>query len=417
VGNVTCYRLSSPENPLTITLLLDLDNTLLNNHVDTFIPAYLKVLSDYLSDIIDPKHMSQSLLFATQAMTANTRLDHTLKNVFDDSFYPAIGIPEDQLIQTLERFYGDIFPSLQKHTSPNPSAISLVKNAFERDYRVAIATNPLFPLTAINQRLLWAGLPVEEYPFALVPSYETFHFAKPNPVFFTEFLGQLGWEDNPVIMVGDDLVNDIEPSSLLGISSVWINNPHSSKASRNSPAKIIDDLSELLPWLDSIPQESLRPNFASPTALLAILKSTPGVLHTLCNRLEKSLWSKRVLPEEWCLTEILCHLRDVDDEVNFPRINSILMEKNPFLPGMDTDPWAIQRTYIEQDCDEALDGFARSRSKIIEHLDHIPEEVWQRSARHAIFGPTRLYELVNIIAGHDRLHIQQVQKNLLAYAI
>jgi hypothetical protein len=29
-------------------------------------------------------------------------------------------------------------------------------------------------------------------------------------------------------------------------------------------------------------------------------------------------------------------------------------------------------------------------------------------ARHAIFGPTHLSELVNIIAGHDILHVQQV---------
>lgn len=402
---------------MTTTLLLDLDNTLLNNNVDTFIPAYLKALSVFLSDIVDPKLMSSALLSATQAMIANTRLDRSLKNVFDEAFYPAIGIPENQLTQTLENFYAQVFPSLIQYTSPNPSAIAMVQKAFERGLRVAIATNPLFPLTAITQRLDWAGLPVEKFPFALVPSYETFHFAKPNPVFFTEFLGQLGWEDDPVIMVGDDLVNDIEPANLIGITTVWIKNPNLALSSDNSPATIIENLSELLPWLDSVPQETLQPNFTSPAALMAILKSTPAVLHTLCSKLEKSLWSRRALPDEWCITEILCHLRDVDKEVNFPRVNAILMEKNPFLPGMDTDPWAHQRSYIEQDCDEALDSFTRTRTQIIEHLDNISNAAWQRTARHAIFGPTRLFELIGIIAGHDRLHIQQVQKNLLASAL
>lgn len=402
---------------MTITLLLDLDNTLLNNNVDTFIPAYLKALSQFLSDIVDPQLMNKSLLSATQAMIANSRLDCTLKKAFDESFYPAIGIPENQLVDTLQVFYSQVFPTLKKYTSPNPSAISLVKNAFERGYRVAIATNPLFPLSAIKHRLAWAELPVDEYPFALVPSYETFHFAKPNPVYFTEFLGQLCWEDDSVIMVGDDLVNDIEPASLLGITSVWVNNSDSSVTIENPPTKVIDSLDELLPWIDSIPQEMLQPKFTSPVALLSILKSTAGVLASLGNKLEKPFWSKRILPDEWCITEILCHLRDVDNEVNYPRIKAVLTENNPFLPGMDTDPWAYQRVYIEQDCDEALDSFTRIRTKITEHLDAITEEAWQLTARHAIFGPTRLYELVKIIAGHDKLHIQQVQKNLQAYSV
>jgi hypothetical protein len=36
----------------------------------------------------------------------------------------------------------------------------------------------------------------------------------------------------------------------------------------------------------------------------------------------------------------------------------------------------------------------------------------RRTARHAIFGPTHLKELVGINAGHDRLHLQQVKKTI-----
>ena len=76
-----------------------------------------------------------------------------------------------------------------------------------------IATNPLFPRTAIYQRLEWAGLPPDKYPFSLIPSYETFHFAKPNPTYFAEFLTISGWPDGPMIMVGNDLEHDILGSS------------------------------------------------------------------------------------------------------------------------------------------------------------------------------------------------------------
>ncbi|MBN1538133.1 MAG: DinB family protein [Anaerolineales bacterium] len=400
---------------MTTTLLLDLDDTLLRNDIDAFIPAYLKKLSGFLANVVDPQLMSSALLSATQAMIVNTRPECTLKDIFDEAFYPAMGISEQQLAQTLKDFYNNIFPSLRQYTMPLPAAISMVEQAFERDYEVAVATNPLFPLTAIEQRLDWAGLSVDKYPFALVPSYETFHFAKPNPVYFTEFLGQLGWEEDGVVMVGDDLVNDIEPSCQLGITAIWIDNSHKSQSIEPSPNHRIGDIGQLLPWLDSVPHESLQPDYTSPFTMLAVLKSTPAVLQTLCDRLDKSHWNKRVFPDEWCITEILCHLRDVDTEVNLPRIKAVLTQNNPFLPGKDTDPWADQRGYIDQDCDQAFNGFLETRKTILSYLENMPKDIWQRSARHAIFGPTNLNELVNIIASHDRLHIQQIQKNLNQY--
>ncbi len=400
---------------MTITLLLDLDNTLLHNNTEIFIPEYLKALSRYLEDHIDPVKLKKALLAATDVMAANNRLDRSLKQTFDEVFYPAIGYEEHQLTETLNNFYSQKFSSLQKFTSPIPAAVTLVKKAVERGYRVAIATNPLFPLTAIIQRLEWSGLPADEYPFALIPSYETFHFAKPNPAFLAEFLAQLGWEEGPVIMVGDDMINDIEPARSLGICTVWIKNSRNVGQINSTPTVTLEEISQFLPWLDATPQDSLEPNFSSPSALLPILKSTPAALLTICNQIDKLLWNKRIQADEWCITEILCHLRDVDAEVNLPRVEAVLSEDNPFLAGKDTDPWANERQYINQDGDQAMNSFIQARTRIVDYLEKIQPATWQRSARHAIFGPTRLIELVNIIAGHDRLHIQQVYKNLNAH--
>ena len=37
------------------------------------------------------------------------------------------------------------------------------------------------------------------------------------------------------------------------------------------------------------------------------------------------------------LTEIACHLRDVDLEVNLPRVQAVLETDNPFIAGAVTD--------------------------------------------------------------------------------
>jgi hypothetical protein len=141
---------------------------------------------------------------------------------------------------------------------------------------------------------------------------------------------------------------------------------------------------------------------------MAILRSTPAALNSLCLPLESIKMSTRPTPDEWSPGELLCHLRDVDTEVNLPRLKKFLLEDNPFLPGADTDRWGEERDYLHQDGIRALQHFSASRQRLLRILEEISPVDWERTARHAIFGPTRLKELIAITAGHDQVHIRQM---------
>ncbi|HEX7973944.1 MAG TPA: DinB family protein [Anaerolineales bacterium] len=397
------------------TLLIDLDDTLLDNNIDTFLPAYLRALSKELAPYADPDRLVKNLLFSTATMIQNLRPDCTLQQVFEASFYPALGLNPDKVRAPIERFYADVFPTLQQLTRPRPEAIRMIDKAFEQGWQVVVATNPLFPRAAILHRLAWAGLPADRYPFRLITSYERFHFTKPHPAYYAEILGLLGWPQGPVVSVGNDLQNDIEPSRRLGLPAFWITS-NGAAADMNGPAAPSSqgDLTRLAEWLERITTESPQPDYTQPASMLATLRSTPAVLHTLCESLDSDTWARRPKPGEWSVCEVLCHLRDVEKEVNLPRLQKVLRESNPFLPGMDTDPWAAQREYICQNGPEAWHLYTTARMELLDLLENLKPEDWQRSARHAIFGPTQLSELVSIIAAHDRLHIQQVQQALAA---
>ena len=56
---------------MTITLLFDLDDTLLDTNMDTFIPAYFKALSATLADKVAPELMLSALLGGSEAMMSN----------------------------------------------------------------------------------------------------------------------------------------------------------------------------------------------------------------------------------------------------------------------------------------------------------------------------------------------------------
>jgi hypothetical protein len=123
--------------------------------------------------------------------------------------------------------------------------------------------------------------------------------------------------------------------------------------------------------------------------------------------LDTETWAIRPKPLDWNLTEVICHLRDVEREVHLPAIRAILDENNPFLPGKITEPWVKERNYAAQDGSAALHEFLLSRKDTISHLETLKDE-WSRPARHSMFGPANLLELVGFFAAHDRSHIQQV---------
>lgn len=393
---------------MTLTLLFDLDDTLLDSNIDALIPVYFQKLAAYLSDTVPPEKLLRELMVGTVQMYGNQTLDRTLEQAFSDHFYPALGFPESALAKPIDEFYDNVFPSLQPLTAPRPEAVELVEWAFARGWKPAIATDPLFPRKAILHRLRWAGLAPEDYPFALIPDFETFHYAKASVAYFPEFLARMGWSDGPLLMIGDSVERDILPAIKAGIPAFWLkSNGQSAPEIGNTPQGTLADLRR---YLETVDLSQLKPDFSSPSAMIASLQATPSVLHSLSLGLDDSVWALRPASKEWSFTEILCHMRDVDSEVNLQRIETVLREDNPFLPGQVTDPWAEERNYIQQDGAQAFKDFVAARARLVARLQALTPQEWERPARHAIFGPTHLRELVGFIAEHDRSHLQQAMR-------
>jgi len=405
---------------MNLTLLFDLDNTLLDTNMDAFIPAYFQALSDFLKDWVEPELMLSALMSGTNKMMASEDPAHTLQQVFDAEFFPKIDIAREELQPQIDKFYEEIFPTLSHLTVPWPEAVALVGWALAQGASLAVATNPLFPLAAIHHRMRWAGLPPEDYPFAVVSAYESFHFAKPNPAYFAEVLGRMGWPDGPVLMVGDHVERDLPGSNALGLATFWINGtdapvPEGIKlAGRGS-------IGDLRPWLEQTDLSTLEPELSTPDALIALLLSTPAAISGLLpclsesgskqvgerNQAEGPDLKRRPVSNEWCLTEVLCHLRDTEVEINLPRLRMLLELDEPFIPARNADKWAEERGYKSQDPLSAFNDFLTARIRMVDMLRSLSDE-WKRKARHAIFGPTDLLELVKFMAEHDKLHIRQI---------
>lgn len=393
---------------MTLTLLLDLDDTLLNTNLNAFVPAYFQALARELTPKIAPELMFRALISGTRQMNESDDFSRTLEEVFNTYFYPQVNIAREELEPEIENFYENVFPTLSGLTSQKPEAMQFVNWAFAQGFRIAIATDPLLPRKATHHRLRWAGFEPEQ--FELVSTFDHFHFSKTHPAYYAEVLGRMGWPEGPVLMVGNDMERDILPAQKLGLATYHIDDEPASRSRPEAGGR--GNLQDLRLWLESTDLASLTPSFKSVDSVFGILSATPAALNGLSYDLDPLAWTHEPTPDDWSFTELVCHMRDTEREIHHMQIKLFREQDEPFIPRPDTSVWASQRDYLHENGMTALKEFNDARRETLVLLKDIEKNEWNRKARHAIFGPTNFLEVISFIADHDRMHIQQAWSTL-----
>ncbi len=232
-------------------ILFDLDDTLLGNPMELFIPVYFQALTRSVEHLIPPDHLISQLLHATRVMDANDDSSLTNQEAFAAAFFPALGHERATLEPIFDQFYAEEFPKLQSLTRQLPEARSLVEWAFGRGLQVVIATNPFFPRTAIEQRIEWAGVPVTEFDYALVTTYEIMHATKSHLTYYREILDWLALQPGECLMVGDNWEKDIAPAAEIGISTYWIAEPGDPLPTQDVTLIGQGSLADLWAWVEA----------------------------------------------------------------------------------------------------------------------------------------------------------------------
>jgi HAD superfamily hydrolase (TIGR01549 family) len=215
------------------TILFDLDGTLLPVDTDRFIEKYLKAVARHVAHLVAPDRFVTHLMDATMQMIRSTDLSKTNAEVFAAHFYPAVGMAEADLLPLFDQFYSEEFPKLQAHLSGLPGiAREVVQTAVDQGYEIVVATNPLFPMPAIRERLRW--IEVHDFDWKLITAYEEMHAAKPNPAYYAEILERIGRRPEECLMVGNDLDED-GAAAKVGIPTFFITDRLINRAGRPLP--------------------------------------------------------------------------------------------------------------------------------------------------------------------------------------
>lgn len=203
------------------TILFDLDGTLVHFEFDDFLKAYMGSISNKVAHLVDARVFVPQLLASTEEMVKSLDPEKTNHEVFVDHFFPRLGRTADELMPVFDEFYDEDFPRLRDAlgVEPHPSARPMLEGLIDRGYEVVIATNPVFPANAIEERMRWGGL--DGLPYRHVTSYETSHFCKPNTEYYAEVLDVVGRPPRECLMVGNDTCEDLVAGDL-GITTYLV---------------------------------------------------------------------------------------------------------------------------------------------------------------------------------------------------
>jgi uncharacterized damage-inducible protein DinB len=141
---------------------------------------------------------------------------------------------------------------------------------------------------------------------------------------------------------------------------------------------------------------------------IPVLRETASALARAIEGLSPQQLRQPEQPGKWSIGQILQHLAD-SEVASAWRLRLILAQDRPPLTGYDQDLWA-ERHYELDDPSEALERFTVLRRSNLRLLERASPADLKRVGVHVERGEESLEHLRRLIAGHDLLHLRQIDR-------
>lgn len=231
------------------TVLFDLDGTLVPMDQDVFVKDYFSRLAAKMSVCgYEPEALLGAMWQGIKAMIKNDGVK-TNEEIFWQVFSSVLGEEILNHMPKFEEFYEKEFDKVKSVCGYNSAAAETVHKIKGSGYRVALATNPLFPSIATELRIAWAGLNPED--FELVTTYEDIGYCKPNIEYYKEVVRRLGVKPEECLMVGNDVRDDMIAEKL-GMKVFLLTDCLINKADADISQYPKGSFDELLTYIDSL---------------------------------------------------------------------------------------------------------------------------------------------------------------------
>ena len=193
-------------------VFFDLDGTLLPMDQEEFIKMYFGSLAKKLIPHgYDNDQLIAAVWNGTKTMMKNDG-SCTNEEAFWNSFCSVFGEKAKADMPLFEDYYKNEFACVKQVCGSYEKAPDVIKAVKAKGLKVVLATNPLFPKIATQNRIKWAGLKPED--FCLYTTYEDYSYCKPSLEYYKQILTKLGLKGEECVMVGNDVTEDMVTEKL-----------------------------------------------------------------------------------------------------------------------------------------------------------------------------------------------------------
>jgi FMN phosphatase YigB (HAD superfamily) len=217
------------------TILFDLDGTLLPLRVDELLPPCCAALTRHWAPVFaEPARLAEHIFASLEVMIRTATPERLNAETYWADLEARTGVGRDVLRgPRFDAFYRDVFPrqrALYGDRLPGHGR-ALATAALDAGHDIVLATNPIWPRVAIEERMRWAG--VHDLPWKLVTSMDDMHFAKPHPGYYAEICARIGRRPDECVLVGNDVEEDAIAGARAGLSVLLLTDHLENK--RNLP--------------------------------------------------------------------------------------------------------------------------------------------------------------------------------------
>ncbi len=142
---------------------------------------------------------------------------------------------------------------------------------------------------------------------------------------------------------------------------------------------------------------------------MTVLRRTEPALREIVAACSLAQLSRPEAPGKWSMRQVLQHLADSELVWGY-RLRMMLAHERPSITGYDQDLWAERLRYDEADPADAIAEFGTLRRSNLRLLERATPSDMARVYVHAERGEERVDHLVKLYAGHDLLHLRQLDR-------
>ena len=142
---------------------------------------------------------------------------------------------------------------------------------------------------------------------------------------------------------------------------------------------------------------------------LAVLEKTPSELTRRLAGLTPEDIARPEAPGKWSIRHVVRHLADSEIVWGY-RLRRIVAEDRPPIHGYDQDGWAERLHYERADLVEALAEIRALRAGNLRLLRSLGPVERKRAGVHSERGEESVEHLIRMYAGHDLLHLNQLER-------